>query len=143
MSRPDSRHNSLQRIGRGDHRRPGVEGEAVALPEIGAPAGLVARLDDRGVDARRLQPDREREPAKPCADHCRSLHLRPPLSRCIARPIGTGGLPVSIRDLVGQVDSPCIEAADQPRVQPIEAFEDRDSARAGSAALNSIAASIR
>ena len=76
MSWPDSAHSSSQAGRIGDHGRPGIEGEAVALPEVGAPAGLVARLDQRGRDARRLQPDGERQPAEAGADDAGALHAR-------------------------------------------------------------------
>ena len=43
-----------QTVGIGDHGRPGVEGEAVLLPHVSAPAGLVARFKKRGGGAGRL-----------------------------------------------------------------------------------------
>ncbi len=46
-----------QAIGIGDHGRSGVKGKAVLLPVIGTPARLVACLDDRGLNARRLETD--------------------------------------------------------------------------------------
>ncbi len=56
----------------GDDRRPGVEGEAGVLEDVGAAAGLVALLDQRRLDACRLQADGERQAAEPAADHrCR------------------------------------------------------------------------
>ena len=95
-----------QRLGRGDHGGAGVEDEAVALPEIGASTGLVARLEHHRVDTRRLQPDREREPADPGADHHRTLHLKAPRIAATALPIGTGGLPETIRNRSSKVEWP-------------------------------------
>src|SRR3546814_15287707 len=79
----------------GDDGRPGVEGEALAPPVIGTPAGPIARLDDGGRHARRLEPDREREAAEPRADDD-SLHRQSKRrSAATARPIGTGAPPTS------------------------------------------------
>src|SRR3546814_1584485 len=57
----------------GDDGRPGVEGEALAPPVIGTPAGPIARLDDGGRHARRLEPDREREAAERSEEHTSEL----------------------------------------------------------------------
>jgi hypothetical protein len=64
----------VQAIGIGDHGRPAVEGEAVALPVISAPARLVAALDKCGRYAGRSQADGERKPTEAGADHCRFFH---------------------------------------------------------------------
>ncbi len=98
---PGQRPQFLQRIGRGDDGGSGIEGETVALPIISAPARLVAAFDDRRRHARALQPDGERQPAEPGADLHRALHAVfsrvSPRIAAIARPIGTGGLPVNSR----------------------------------------------
>ena len=74
--RVGERPQFLEAGGIGDDRRPGVERVAVLLPMIGAAAGLVPALDQRGRNARRLQPDREREPAEAGADDRGLLHRR-------------------------------------------------------------------
>ena len=52
----------------GDHRWPGIKGIAVSLPDIGPPAGSVARLDDRRRHACALQADRQRQAAEARTD---------------------------------------------------------------------------
>ncbi len=49
MSCPVSSHSSLRQAGIGDDGRPGIEGEAVRVPDVGAAAGLVAALDHGGL----------------------------------------------------------------------------------------------
>ena len=53
----------------GDHGRPAIEGEAFALPVIGAPARPVAAFDHGGGNAGRLQPKGQRHAAEARADH--------------------------------------------------------------------------
>ena len=75
---------------------------------IGAPAGLVARFDDRGRDPRRLEPDRERKPAESGADNdgpSRHSQSKLPIA-LIARPIGTGGRPDKSRNRSAPLDAP-------------------------------------
>src|SRR5690606_1204843 len=67
------RRHFAQAIWVGDDRRTGVEGEAVLLPVVGTPAGLVARFDQRRRDARGLEANGERQPAEPGADHAGAL----------------------------------------------------------------------
>src|SRR5690606_17922793 len=67
------RPQSATAIWFGDDRRTGVEGEAVLLPVVGTPAGLVARFDQRRRDARGLEANGERQPAEPGADHAGAL----------------------------------------------------------------------
>ena len=109
---PGQRPEFLQARRVGDHGRPGIEGEAVLLPHVRPPARLVARLDDGRLYPRRLQPDRQREPAKARTDHdCRATAHdffaagSRPIAR-IARGIVTGGLPLSTRTLSNSVDRP-------------------------------------
>ena len=92
-------------VGIGDDRRPGVEQMAVAAPVIGAPAGLVARLDDRRRDSRRLQPDGQGKAAEPGPDHDRPLHF---VSRSApsARATDTGGRPARMRSRSPSVERP-------------------------------------
>ena len=117
MSWPRQLPQLAQAIGIGDHGRPGIEGEAVALPEIGAPARLVARFDDGDVNSSRLQPDRERQPAEPGTDHAGALcrhatfpksasGLPRPVSAASAAMIGTGGLPAMMRSVSALVVRP-------------------------------------
>ena len=73
---PAERPQFLETRRVGDDRRPGVEGEALVLEDIGAAAGLVALLDQRRLHARRLQPDGERQSAEPAADHRCGLWCR-------------------------------------------------------------------
>ena len=108
----------LEAVRIGDDGRPGIEGEAVALPIISPPARPIAALDDRGGDARRLQPDRQREPAESGTDddraaagrsgegRCRIDHEWGVLSTRTARPTGTGGLPIRTRALSRKVERP-------------------------------------
>ena len=71
---PAGQRPELVQRGRiGDRGRARVEREPVALPEIGAPPRLVAGFDQCRCDARALQPDRQREPAEPGADHAGAL----------------------------------------------------------------------
>src|SRR5690606_39878127 len=113
-------------VGIGDHGGAGIESEALTLPEIGAPAGLVAGFDQRRGHARGLQPDRQREAAETRADHAgalagegiflpgldlaahaafRSARGAPsPPRAASARPTGTGGLPQRIRSRSSEVD---------------------------------------
>ncbi len=102
----------------GDDRWPRVEGEAVFFPDIGTPARLVARFDQRCLHAARLQSDGKGKPAKSSADYTSTLHARfpasergfgllpRPVSTPIALPIGTGGLPISILALSSVVSRP-------------------------------------
>ena len=103
-----------QAVGVGDDRGARVEGKARVVIDIGPPAGLVARLEQRGGDARRLQPDRQRKPAETRPDDARAAgpargHSDAP-SRSgrhgSARRIGTGGLPIRMRALSGSVLHP-------------------------------------
>ena len=72
---PGQRPQFLQAGRIGDDGRAGVEGEAVLFPIIGPAARPVARFDDRRRDARRLQPDRQRQPAESRSDDDRRLHV--------------------------------------------------------------------
>ena len=98
----------LEQERRGDHRRPGVEGESLLLPVVAAPARLVACLDNRRRDPRRLQPDGERKPAKAGADnnggtgHFQSSFV----SAASARRTDTGGFPARMRNLSAAFDRP-------------------------------------
>src|SRR5690606_20459800 len=58
-----------KQVGPDDGHGSGVENEAVALRVGHAPAGSVARFDERRCHARRLQSDRQRESAKTGPDH--------------------------------------------------------------------------
>ncbi len=99
----------FQRRRIGDHRRPGVEGEALVAVDVGAAARLVALLQQRRLDAGTLQADRQRQPAETGTDHHRPPHtaccLVHRLSLCrllaasarSASPTGTGGLPETMR----------------------------------------------
>ena len=53
----------------GYHRRAHVERETPVPPDVRPAARLLARLEQRGCHARRLQPDGGREPAETAADH--------------------------------------------------------------------------
>ena len=72
--------------------RAGIAGILVVLA-----AGLVAPFDQRRLHACRLQPDGEREATEPCADNDCRLHACLPIKARIARPTGTGGLPINTR----------------------------------------------
>src|SRR3546814_1670461 len=61
------------------------------------PVWVVARLDDHRPDTRRLQPDAHRQPTETRSDDDRAAHRARPGMAVIARPIGTGGLPVRMR----------------------------------------------
>ncbi len=63
-----------QGIGIGDDGGAGVEGKALALPDVGAAAHFVARFHQRGLDAGRLQPDSKGETAEAGADDTGLLH---------------------------------------------------------------------
>ena len=58
-----------------DHRRPGVEGEALVVIDVGAATRLVALLQQGGLDAGTLQTDGQRQPAEAGADYHRSFSL--------------------------------------------------------------------
>ena len=61
----------LEHERRGDDGRPGVEGEAVLSPDIGAPAGAVEPLQHRHLETARAQPRGGGEAAEARADHDR------------------------------------------------------------------------
>ncbi len=61
---PRKRPKFLQAVRVRNDSWTGIESEAVLLPEIGAPARLVACFDDRRLDAGRLQTNTECEPPK-------------------------------------------------------------------------------
>ena len=65
---PRQRPEFAQRVGIGDDRGARVEDMPLFAPDIGAAARLVAGLQQRRGDARRLQADGEREPAEARAD---------------------------------------------------------------------------
>ncbi len=97
----------LEAIGGRDDRGPGVEREALVVPDVRAAAWLVAPLEQDRRDSGRLQADRGREPAEAGTDDGRTpgaVHARcpvdarvPPKQLRTARPTGTGGLPDRIR----------------------------------------------
>lgn len=62
----------LETMRRGDHGGAGVEREPLVLVDVGAPARLVALLEDRGGNAGGLQADGQRQPAEPAADDGRA-----------------------------------------------------------------------
>ena len=99
----------------GDDGRPGIEGEALAFPDVGTAAHLVARFDQCRRHASRLQADRQRQAAEAGPDNAGALHVvlpsdasgRPRPSRlAMAAPSGTGGLPARIRAMSAGVDRP-------------------------------------
>ncbi len=155
------REQLLQAVGIGDHRRAGVEGEALVLPDIGAAAGLLAALEDGDVEARGLQPDGQGQPAKSRADHGGlGLVLRhascPPNTELspmhlMAAEIGTGGLPIRIRALSHLAQARGVEALDQARRQAVETLQHlvavlaarRRGTACGSAGAGSAAAARR
>ncbi len=108
---PGQRPEFLQARRIGDHGRTGIEGKTVFFPDVRAATGLVARLDDHRLNPGRLQPDRQREPAKARTDDDRRppghdlADRSKPIAR-IARGIVTGGLPLSTRTLSNSVDRP-------------------------------------
>ena len=64
----------------GQRSRAAVELKPVARKPARAPADGIARLDQHGLDAGGLQPDRQSEPAQPRADHAARRGARP--TRC-------------------------------------------------------------
>ena len=104
----------------GHHGRPGIESETVLFPIVGPPAGLVSRLDNGCLDARRLETNGQSQPAETGTDYACFLHdnsgfpvnwsgagCLPSLVRTpSARLIGTGGIPARIRNLSKGVDRP-------------------------------------
>ncbi len=111
-----------QAIGIGDDGGARVEGKTVTLPEIGAPAGLVAPFDQSGGNARCLQTYGKGKPAETGADHggalgfrlCFGIHRSTlseegapiPASTSAAFVKGTGGLPASTRAISAVVLPP-------------------------------------
>jgi hypothetical protein len=66
---PGQRPQLLEQEGRGDHGRPGVEGETVLPVHIGTPTGRVQTLQHGDAVAACAQPHRRGEPAEAAADH--------------------------------------------------------------------------
>ncbi len=93
------REQFLQRGRVGDDRRPGVEGEALVMVDVGAAAGLVALFQDERIDACRLQAYCQRQAPESTADHdCFDDDSFPvSMAALKAESTGTGGLPVSMR----------------------------------------------
>ncbi len=122
---PRKREQLFQGVRCGDHRRASIESKALILIYVGSPAGTVPLLENRGLEAGGLQPDRQRQAAEPATDNhrSRSRHTRLPGTRLAAVflslgdapdaktarnacPGGTGGAPMSSRSRSVHVDRP-------------------------------------